>query len=117
MTMSPGDPGPTDFEGKAAPPYEGRRETADVAGEEELRRDGANVGGATGPVESDERRRRSPRTPRAGRSRRRPTSSRPPTVRAATRRPRRRSARRTIAGRPAGGRQRDEHDRAASRLR
>jgi hypothetical protein len=48
-------PGPTDFEGKAVPPYEGHRETADVDGEEKLRRDGANVGGATGPVESDER--------------------------------------------------------------
>jgi hypothetical protein len=55
MTMSPGEPGPTDFEGKATPPYEGRRETADVNEEEKLRRDGANVGGATGPVESDER--------------------------------------------------------------
>jgi len=55
MTMSPGDPGPTDFEGKAVPPYEGRRESADVDDEENLRRDGANVGGATGLVESDER--------------------------------------------------------------
>jgi hypothetical protein len=54
MTSTPGNPGPTDFEGKAVPPYEGRRESADVDGEEELRRDGANVGGATGPVESDE---------------------------------------------------------------
>ena len=53
--MSPGEPGPTDFEGKAVPPYEGRRETADVDEEEKLRRDGANVGGATGPVESDDR--------------------------------------------------------------
>jgi hypothetical protein len=55
MTMSPGEPGPTDFEDKATPPYEGRRETADVDDEKKLRRDGANVGGATGPVESDER--------------------------------------------------------------
>jgi hypothetical protein len=55
MTMSPGAPGPTDFEGKTVPPYEGRRETADVDGEEELHRDGANVGAATGPVESEER--------------------------------------------------------------
>jgi hypothetical protein len=55
MTMSPGEPGPTDVEGTAVPPYEGRRETADVDSEEKLRRDGANVGGATGPVESDER--------------------------------------------------------------
>jgi hypothetical protein len=55
MTNTPGDPGTTDFQGKAVPPYEGRRETADVDGEEKLRRDGANVGGATGPVVSDER--------------------------------------------------------------
>jgi hypothetical protein len=51
MTQSPNDP---DTSGRALPPYEGRRETADVAGEEELRKDGANVGGATGPVASDE---------------------------------------------------------------
>ena len=55
MSTTPGNYGPTDFEDKAVPPYAGRRESADVAGEEELRRDGANVGGATGPVESDER--------------------------------------------------------------
>jgi hypothetical protein len=30
MTMSPGDPGPTDVEDTVAPPYEGRREAADV---------------------------------------------------------------------------------------
>jgi hypothetical protein len=54
MTTTP-DPGPTDVEGRAVPPYEGRRESADVDGEEKLRRDGANVGGATGPVESDDR--------------------------------------------------------------
>ena len=51
MTMSPGEPGPTDFEDTAVPPYEERRETADVDGEEKLHRDGANVGAATGPVE------------------------------------------------------------------
>jgi hypothetical protein len=55
MTMSPGEPGSTDFEGKAVPPYEGRRGSADVDDEEKARRDGANVGGATGPVESGER--------------------------------------------------------------
>jgi hypothetical protein len=65
MTMASGEPGPTDFEDKAVPPYEGRRETADVDGEEKLRRDGANVGGATGPVESDERKAPEPEeTPR-----------------------------------------------------
>jgi hypothetical protein len=52
---TPADSGPADLEGRTVPPYEGRRESADVDGEEKLRRDGANVGGATGPVESDER--------------------------------------------------------------
>jgi len=56
MTMSPGDPGPTDVEGKPAPPYEGRRESGEVDDERKGRREGAEVGGATGPVESDERR-------------------------------------------------------------
>jgi hypothetical protein len=56
MTMSPGEPGPTDFEDKTVPPYEGRRQTADIDGEENVHRDGADVGGATGPAESDERR-------------------------------------------------------------
>jgi hypothetical protein len=51
----PTDPGPTDLEGRTVPPYEGRRKSADVAGEEEMQRDGATVGGATGPVESGER--------------------------------------------------------------
>ena len=54
MTMSPGAPGPTDFSDKTVPPYEGRRETADVDEEEKLHREGANVGAATGPVESAE---------------------------------------------------------------
>ncbi|MCW2534531.1 MAG: hypothetical protein JWQ26_230 [Modestobacter sp.] len=54
MSTTP-DPGPTDLEGRAVPPYEGRRESADVAGEAKVRRDGATVGGATGPVESEER--------------------------------------------------------------
>jgi hypothetical protein len=52
---TPGDAGPTDVEGTAVPPYEGRRESADVEGEEKRRRDDATVGGATAPVESGER--------------------------------------------------------------
>jgi hypothetical protein len=65
MTMSPGAPGPTDFEGKEVPPYEGRQESADVDDESKARRDGADVGGATGPVENDERRAPDPEdTPR-----------------------------------------------------
>jgi hypothetical protein len=40
----------------AVPPYEGRRTSADVdTSGESAHRDGAAVGGATGPVVSDER--------------------------------------------------------------
>ena len=45
---------PPDTEGKTVPPYEGRRESADVGSQDESTRDGAKVGGATGPVEDDE---------------------------------------------------------------
>jgi hypothetical protein len=41
-------------DGPAVPPYEGRRESADIDDADQGRRDGANVGGATGPVESAE---------------------------------------------------------------
>ena len=43
-----------DTAGRAVPPYEGRRETADVDPSDESTKDGARVGGATGPVEDDE---------------------------------------------------------------
>ena len=86
--------------GKEVPPYEGRRETADVDGEEEVRRDGANVGGATGPVESDEQKAADPADTPAARAPHRPTSGRPSRCRAATR-ARRRSVRRTMPARPA----------------
>lgn len=46
------EPEGVDTEGRTVPPYEGRREAADVGGEST--RDGAKVGGATGPVEDDE---------------------------------------------------------------
>ena len=39
-----------DTEGRAVPPYEGRRESADVDDQSESVKDGAKVGGATGPV-------------------------------------------------------------------
>jgi hypothetical protein len=55
MTMSPGEPGPTDFEGKEVPPYEGRQGAQEVDGEDKVRRDRATVGGATGPAESSGR--------------------------------------------------------------
>ncbi|MEJ7832921.1 MAG: hypothetical protein WKF79_08415 [Nocardioides sp.] len=50
MTTSP-NPDDPDTEGKTVPPYDGRRETADVDGAEESTKDGARTGGATGPVE------------------------------------------------------------------
>ena len=46
MTDDPNEPS------GIVPPYEERRETADTAGADQAYRDGANVGGATGPVES-----------------------------------------------------------------
>lgn len=48
---NPDDP---DTEGRAIPPYDGRKESADISGPEEMRKDGANVAGASGLVESDE---------------------------------------------------------------
>ena len=46
MTDDPNEPSGT------VPPYEERRETADVDAADQAYRDGANVGGATGPVEN-----------------------------------------------------------------
>jgi hypothetical protein len=54
MTHDPDSPDGIDTENKTVPPYEGRRESADVAGAEESTRDEAKVGGATGPVADDE---------------------------------------------------------------
>lgn len=57
MTLDPNGPGDpngpegVDPAGKTVPPYEGRRQSADVGGSEESVREGAKVGGATGPVE------------------------------------------------------------------
>jgi hypothetical protein len=50
----PHEPEGVDPEGRTLPPYEGRRESADVDGQDESSRAGAKVGGATGPVEDDE---------------------------------------------------------------
>lgn len=54
MTAESFDPDDPDTGGRAVPPYDGRRETADVGGKEKSDGDGANVAGATGPVEDDE---------------------------------------------------------------
>jgi hypothetical protein len=52
MTTSPNADNP-DTEGKTVPPYDGRRETADVDGQAESTKDGVKTAGATGPVEDD----------------------------------------------------------------
>lgn len=54
MTESNEVQGGDDRSDRALPPYEGRRETADVDGPGEVHQDGANVGGAAGPVESSD---------------------------------------------------------------
>ena len=43
-----------DTGGRAMPPYEGRRESADVGDQSESVKEGAKVAGATGPVRDDE---------------------------------------------------------------
>ena len=43
-----------DTGGRAMPPYEGRRESADVGDQSESVKEGAKVAGATGPVLDDE---------------------------------------------------------------
>jgi hypothetical protein len=53
MTTIP-DPDDPDTGNAAVPPYDGRQETADVKSAEESDDDGANTGGATGPVEDEE---------------------------------------------------------------
>jgi len=55
-TMQPGDAGTEDpGAGSAIPPYDGRRESADIdTDDSKLHRDGVNVSAATGPVETDD---------------------------------------------------------------
>jgi hypothetical protein len=43
-----------DTAGKTVPPYEGRRETADIDPKEESTKEGAKTAGATGPVDDDD---------------------------------------------------------------
>lgn len=50
---APGGDDP-DTEGKTVPPYDGRREGADVDGPEQTTKDGARTAGATGPLEGDD---------------------------------------------------------------
>lgn len=52
MPSDPQRPDGIDTAGRAVPPYEGRRESADL--DQDAVREGARVGGATGPVENDD---------------------------------------------------------------
>ncbi len=53
MTSGPNANEDPDTEGSTLPPYEGRKESADVDGPEESTKDGARTGGATAPVQTD----------------------------------------------------------------
>jgi hypothetical protein len=52
MTTSPNADDP-DTEGKTLPPYDGRKEQADIGDADESTPDGAETGGATRPVQED----------------------------------------------------------------
>lgn len=54
MTSGPNANEEPDTTGSTVPPYEGRRESADVDGQEESTKEGAKTAGATGLVEDDE---------------------------------------------------------------
>ena len=52
MTTVP-NPDDPDTEGKTVPPYDGRKESAEVGNPEETTQDGAHTGGAGRPAKSD----------------------------------------------------------------
>jgi len=54
MTSNPNEPDDIDTSGRAVPPYEGRRTSADVGEQDESYAGGAKVGGATHPVVDDD---------------------------------------------------------------
>lgn len=54
MTSGPNYNEDPDTAGKTVPPYEGRKESADVAGKEESTKQGVKTAGATGLVEDDD---------------------------------------------------------------
>jgi hypothetical protein len=53
MTSNPNHDDDPDTEARTVPPYEGRKESTDVAPADESVQDGVRTGGATGPVEGD----------------------------------------------------------------
>jgi hypothetical protein len=54
MSFDPSKPDGIDTENKTIPPYEGRRESADVDGPEKSTKEGVKTAGATGPVADPE---------------------------------------------------------------
>ncbi|MEV4619071.1 hypothetical protein AB0J74_10255 [Asanoa sp. NPDC049573] len=54
MAADPNTPDGIDTEGKAVPPYEGRRQSAETRGKDATTKGGAKVGGATGPAEDED---------------------------------------------------------------
>ena len=64
--MNRTEPDDADTDGRAVPPYEGRRKSADVAGKEKTSKDGARTAGATGPVEDDDMKAPEPGRTRGG---------------------------------------------------
>jgi len=54
MTSGPNANEEPDTTGSTVPPYEGRKESADVEGQDESTKDGAKTAGATSLVEDDE---------------------------------------------------------------
>ncbi len=54
MTSGPNHDEDPDTTGSTVPPYEGRKEAADIDPQEQSTKDGAKTAGATGPVEDDE---------------------------------------------------------------
>ena len=54
MTSGPHHNEDPDTTGSTVPPYEGRRESADIDPQEEATKDDVKTAGATGPVEDDE---------------------------------------------------------------
>jgi hypothetical protein len=66
MTNDPNRPDDADTEGRAVPPYEGRRKSADVAGKEKTSKEGARTAGATGPVEDEDMKAKEPGRTKGG---------------------------------------------------
>ncbi|MDJ0347043.1 hypothetical protein QMK19_38370 [Streptomyces sp. H10-C2] len=66
MIREPNRPDDIDTEGKAVPPYEGRRTSAHVKGNAEPTKGGVKTGGASGPVEDDDMKAPEPSRTRGG---------------------------------------------------